>query len=155
MKGKKYLSSLMIVLALSLAFTSCSRSPEPTFAITASSTYNNNYPNNALNNEGEKYWHSEKGTPQWWQIKFNTEKRITKFGLQPTCYNGCMIKDFIFQGSNDGKDWRNLFAGQHADTPQIEYYDLGGSQKYYYYRIYIVNVWRNDDFAGIQNIVIK
>jgi hypothetical protein len=155
MKGKKYLSALMIVLALSFSFIGCSRSPDVTFEISASSIYNNNQPSSAFNNEGEKYWHAEKGTPQWWQIHYNTEKKFIKLGLQPTCYNGCMVKDFIFQGSSNGKDWTNLFTGQHADTPQIEYYDLSDSQKYNYYRIYIVNVWRSDDYAGIKSIVLK
>lgn len=155
MKKNNYCFFLIIVLAQALAFISCSKSPNASFEITASSTYNDNHPGNAMNNEGKKYWHSLQGTPQWWQIHFNTEKNITKLGLQPPCYNGCMIKDFIFQGSTDGKDWKNLFSGQHSDTPQIEYYDLGGSQKYFYYRVYIVNVWRSDDFAGIQNIILN
>lgn len=124
--------------------------------ISASSTWNEHTPERAVNPPSQAYyWHATRGLPQWWQIQYTQKKLISTLGLRPAFCNKSMIKNFSLAGSNDGIHWETLCSGEHANSPLMEFYDIQTPRAFLVYRVIISSVWRDDQYAGIAEIILK
>lgn len=92
------------------------------------------------------YWSTNlnNNTNQFCGFKFDAAKTIKTFSLFPRVFGGSpQIKNFIFQGSNDGIVYDDLYSDQIPDvTPaRIYNYAINNNTPYLYYRLFVLNTW--------------
>jgi hypothetical protein len=104
-------------------------------AATASSTYGSGYEaTRAFDKNNTTRWNSLGNNPQWLLYTLISAKPCRKFSIKSLAGR---TKDFIFQGSNDGITWDNLYYGVHPSDDGIYYYTLASIVFYNRYRLYI------------------
>lgn len=86
-------------------------------------------------------WHSNAGHPQWLAYNFGKPVCVTKLSFRnrnDDGYNTHAIKQFIFQGSNDGSNWEDIqsFTRTELSPNQLTEYEISNSKYYNQYRIY-------------------
>lgn len=86
--------------------------------IEASDHYSSYVADRVFDGSISSYWYTRGSYPQWIQIELDTPKAIDEFRwyTRTTSYKP---KDFIFQGSNDGVVWNDLYEGT---SPQTNYW---------------------------------
>ena len=79
--------------------------------------------------------------PTWWQVQLRSAQIVTSYAItRRDDIPGRNIKDFTFQGSNDGASWTVLDTqtGITWPTPgQIQTFSFSNSTSYSYYRVNI------------------
>lgn len=144
-----------VILGLILVFNISCGKDEPLPKVVSISASSNLFPNDEryspqyLLEDKKTIWHAAESPvnkPQWINIDYCMPARISGLGImaQDSAPKGAEHKraprDFVFQGSNDGKTWADLL------TVTDNAYDKGGewkewtfknNQKFLSYRIYI------------------
>lgn len=85
-------------------------------------------------------WHCNSSKPCYIQIDLGSKTNVKTFSLTTTDIISSMPKDFIFQGSNDGKNWTDIKTYTNfADYKPYEttLFDLEQTAIYRYYRLWI------------------
>ena len=77
------------------------------------------------------------GVPAWTQIDYTDTKIIKKLELQNV--EAERVKDFIFQGSNDGVSYTDIYTGAQLQNTLLQTHEFDNQNAYRYYRIYVTS----------------
>jgi hypothetical protein len=105
--------------------------------ITADSEEINSDSSKAFDGDEDTVWRSTSTPyPHWIQVDFGSPKIITKLRIRPWWVStGAYFGHFIFQGSNDGLTWVDIYEGDYSGTSWAEF-DIDNITQYRFYRIY-------------------
>lgn len=83
--------------------------------------------------------------PHWIRIDFGTQRTVTKLNVLAYSVGdyALRLKDFRFEGSNDGSTYTPLHGGalQYANQHVWQSFVLSNTTGYRYYRLYGLNNW--------------
>lgn len=85
------------------------------------------------------------------QYKFDEAKTVSKIKILPM-FSGsnARLKEFIFQASNNGSTFTDLYSGTCSNSNSEQYFDIPNNAKYLYYRLYVKNNYSSSsDISGI------
>lgn len=90
----------------------------------------------------------------WLQYKFDQPKCINKIKLYSIMIRTGQhtIKEFYFQGSNDGSAYKTLFSNTHPNSAEGIDYFFQNDNYYLYYKIVIQNSYGNQNEAGVYEL---
>ena len=116
------------------------------YVASASSNAGEYYPYKAFdgNYSESSCWHSASEiNGAWLQIKLPSAEKVRCIHLTNRNRNDSVhpIKDFILQGSNDGSIWDDLgtFTNTETEKNVTSTFDVNNSNKYLYYRVYVLS----------------
>jgi hypothetical protein len=152
------LAALVLVLAAVPSAWAVTDITDPSLPHTADSVCFDWYalyaPSNVSNDLlglGYAAWHSgDERTgepfPHWVQVDFGTPrtvKHLRVMAYSETPESNLRLKDFRFEGSNDGVTYTALHEGllQYADRHEWQSFYFEGTTGYRYYRLYGLNNW--------------
>ena len=105
-------------------------------------------------------WHPELGAPQWLMLKLPNPKKINGFTILSREGYTESPKKFIFQGSNDGKTFEDIFTSDSLFSTIASGYTGSSCQvmfpnnnAYLYYRWYMSEVNKYGVISKIRNFV--
>lgn len=98
----------------------------------ASSVYSSYYASNAFDGSTSSMWHTRTSGEQWIQV--STVRPIRLGGFRWYIGSSHRPKDFKVQGSNDGINWVDIYAGSSEDTAGWKEYYWQYGDAYLYHR---------------------
>ena len=116
-----------------------------------------------LNGRGSM-WHAPAKFPLWVQFKYEKPFAATQFAMksQGTSPGGSEYKrvpsEFIFQGSSEGKNWKDLLRVDNAKYEfgdQWKHWKFNNNVSYKYYRIFITGNSGDGGLTTIQKVKIE
>ena len=111
------------------------------------------YAFNAFDNDDVTLWSATTKTNAYIGYEFENPVRVSKIGLKPSNTSGySRVKNFIFQASNDGNTWIDLYTDMYDDSSNslLKYYSFDNDNYYSYYRLYVI-----DNYAPYSNMYIR
>ena len=123
--------------------------------ITASSTYSGLYSaNNAFDKSSSNFWGSNGGSSDWLKIQFFEAVKITKIKFANTLNTNSLhwsSTRVVFQGSNDGNTWTDLYDATNLTDSNDNLYEyaLQNNTEYIYYRFLC---YKGTFYAGIGKV---
>jgi hypothetical protein len=156
--GTALAASLILVLAAIPPAQALTDITDPSLPHTADSVlfdwFDGYAPSNVSNDLlGLEYaaWHSgDERTgqlfPHWVQIDFGTPRTVTQLNLlaySETWDSNLRLRDFLFEGSNDGATYTPLHPGllEYANRYEGQSFFFDNTTGYRYYRLYGLNNW--------------
>ena len=166
---KTFNSMIYIVIVFSIfMLASCNKKPEPIVAPKNVNVSSNLFPDflpyGLVANKGT--WHSQSPPkyPEWVEIEYAKPTTITYIAIQsqPDSVNGSehkrAPKDFVFQGSNDRKNWVNLLNvkdNSYKEGGEWKSWSFKNKASYTYYRIYMTANCGDPSYLTITQIKLK
>lgn len=105
-------------------------------------------------------WHPELGAPQWLMLKLPNPVKINGFTMLPRESYVESVRRFIFQGSNDGENFTDIFTSNslfchisEGNTGASYQVMFQNNNAYLYYRWYIPEVNNYGVISKIRNFV--
>ena len=104
---------------------------------------------------GNTGWIDNASLPTWWQVQFVSAQAVTSYAIvRNDSFPNRNIKDFTFQGSNDGVAWVTLDTQVGITWPtagQTQTFTIPNTTTYLYYRVYIT-ANNGDSYTTIMEI---
>lgn len=132
-----YFESVLIVKVPTMTSNSA-----PSGTASCSSVYSSNYAYYAFDNKTNTYWNGNTAANEWLTYEFPSAVIARKFKLIPRYSDGCRIKNYKIQGSNDGTTYTDLYSGQCANQDYSSnpiYDNITNDTAYKYYRLYVTD----------------
>ena len=133
--------------------------------MSASSQHKDYSPSHLLGAAGRVIWHAERNPnyPQWVQIKHSTPQRFSTISIKRQTSSKVDVtsrapKHFIFQGSDDAKNWTDLIEVKDSGFTSKKAwatFQFKNEKKYTFYRIYILANGGDPSFLTIQQIALN
>lgn len=102
------------------------------------------------------WWPGNVSLPQWIQIEVPEAFVPTSFMVMNEIATPASMKAGIFQGSNNGSNWTDLYtiSDWPSDAGYRNIMELSTNNAYKYYRLYVTDGWVSGDAVSIQAMQI-
>jgi len=130
------------------------------YVCSASNTNSSNYPwkiwKQDYTTSEWAWWPGNVSLPQWVQIEVPEAFVPTSFMVMNEIATPASMKAGIFQGSNNGSNWTDLYtiSDWPADAGYRNTMELSTNNAYKYYRLYVTDGWVSGDAVSIQAMKI-
>jgi len=121
----------------------------------ASSEYAGYPASKAFDNDESTRWSSTSvAAPHWikYDLGVGITKIINRITFLPFASGGSPIKNFKVQGSNNDSDWDDLLSTIAPNVTGWQSYSITNSTAYRYYRLWMTDTYRGDNWCSIFEI---